>query len=91
MPGFFANMQKLASQGGIILNSITSDKSKSEGNLQTYSYGLSLSGTFLNFKGFLTILENSAKLIEIRSFNFSSPEEEEETKEFKLNIETKSY
>jgi Tfp pilus assembly protein PilO len=91
VPAFFANMQKLASQGGLILNSISGKAITSGGSLQTHSYGLSLSGTYSNFNNYLSILEKSAKLIEIKSFSFSSPEEEEETTNFNLTVETKSY
>lgn len=91
VPAFFANLQRISSQSGLILNQIGESSIQEKERIKERSFNLSLSGSLANFKNFLSALENSAKLIETENFNFSSPEEEEESISFSVVIKTFSY
>lgn len=52
---------------------------------------LSIFGNYSNFKNFLSKLEKTARLIEIKSINLFSPKEQGKPFEFKLIIITHSY
>ena len=91
VPAFFANLQRITSQSGLILDQVSKGSVQEKEKIKEHSFSLSLSGSLTNFKNLLFALENSAKLIEVENFSFSSPEEEEEPINFRLLIKTFSY
>jgi len=91
LPAFFANLQRIASQSGMILNQIGEGPIQKTGAIQERSFSLSLSGSFSNFKNFLSALEKSAKLIEVENFSFTSLKSAEESISFTVSIKTYSY
>jgi hypothetical protein len=50
-----------------------------------------LEGNYQDFKNFLSLLENSARLIEVENVTFAFPEKEKLPFEFFLTIKVKSY
>ena len=78
---FYNFLQKTTSRAGLVLRTI----SHSEG-LGTITLNLAVSGSLDSFRNFLFILEKSARLIEIESFSFSSPEKEKDPVNFNLKI-----
>lgn len=97
-PGFadlFDFLQKSASQSGLVLTTITILPSpvsleKEKPEFQETKIDLSLSGNYSAFKNFLSILEKSARLIEVESFTLSA-ELKEELFKFDLKIKVYSY
>lgn len=59
--------------------------------LQKTKVLLRVSGSYDSFKNFLSVVENSARLIKIESVSFDSPEEEEELFTFNVGIKIYSY
>jgi Tfp pilus assembly protein PilO len=92
IPEFFSNIQRIASQSGLVVGSLSESSvgnTKEKGNIKKRVFSLALSGSYQGFKNFISSVENSSKLIEIESFDFS--EIEEGTNNFKLTISTHSY
>ena len=59
--------------------------------LQKTKVLLRVSGSYDSFKNFLSVVENSARLIKIESVSFDSPKEEEEPFTFNVGIKIYSY
>jgi len=95
VPAFFANLQKMSAQAGLILNQVSKSSTKDNEGVKEHSFSVSVSGTISSFENFILYLENSVKLIDVESFDFSSPTEEdatgEEVLDFNLAIKTYSY
>lgn len=78
---FYDFLHKATSRAGLVLKSI----SHSEGSgIITFSLGVA--GTMDGFLDFLSILEKSARMINIESFSFASPEKERDVINFNLGI-----
>ena len=76
MPTVFDFFQKRASEAGVILSqeSIGSIAAKKDDpSIKQYDFSLGLAGSYENFKNFLSILEKSARIIEVENISFSSP------------------
>lgn len=92
LPSLFRFLQKTSSESGLVLKrlgQVSSNSLPERGKLKEYSLDLSLSGSYLSFKSFLSALEKTARLIEIESFSFSSLEGPPFT--FSLKIKFHSY
>lgn len=96
LPILFDFLQKSAAQSGLVLTSVkpllsparpTLEEEKPE--FQETKIELTVSGSYSAFKNFLSILEKSARLIELESLTFSTPKEE--TFKFDLRIKVYSY
>jgi len=64
-----------------------------ETGIQENSFDCNITGTYSAFKDFLSVLENSARLIEVENISFSSAtpdEEDSEIKSFKFEIKVYS-
>lgn len=92
LPSLFDFLQKVSSQNGLVLKRINpvSTTPFEDSKIQETHLNLSLSGSYSAFKNFLSTLQKSARLIEIESITFSSPEKEE-TFNFDLKIKVYSY
>jgi len=93
LPSIFDFLQKASSQSGLILKEISSfniSSSKSYTNLKEIQFSFQVAGPYSSFKNFLSILENSARLIEIENISFSSPNEGE-LFNFYLGVKVYSY
>lgn len=76
LPSMYNYLQKKASEAGLILKSATeiSNSAQTEGGrIKEHFMRLSLSGSYDAIKNFTLIMENSARLIEVREISFSSP------------------
>jgi len=104
-PAFFYLLQNICSQNGIVMTGISpsllSPKNASEAaageeeqedqeKLRVLSTGLSVSGSYEAFLNLLSALERSARLIEVPSVSFSSPEEGDAFS-FSLSLKAHSY
>ncbi|MBI2038436.1 MAG: type 4a pilus biogenesis protein PilO [Candidatus Nealsonbacteria bacterium] len=78
---FYNFLQKSASQAGLVLKSIDYQLFD-----KTISLNLGVAGTVDGFRNFLAILEESARMISIESFSFTSPEREKDLVNFNLKI-----
>ncbi len=80
--------QKSASRSGVIISSVSPALVGSTASKKVHAsqINLVLAGQYPDFKQFLSIIEKSARLIEIENISFSSPEE---GNPFKFNISTK--
>ncbi|PIR71770.1 MAG: hypothetical protein COX89_01390 [Candidatus Nealsonbacteria bacterium CG_4_10_14_0_2_um_filter_37_10] len=89
----FNFLQKASSQSGLVLtdikSSVTSKIADLEGLKET-ELSLVVSGAYTSFKNFLSVLEMTARLIEVESISFSSSEKEGLQK-FNLKIKVYSY
>ncbi len=109
-PLLFNFFQKVSANNGLILKSMNVDlvstlPQKQEGEeadrqskVQGINIQLTVTGSYVSFKNFLTILEKSARLIEVENVSFSSigkeeggEEEEESGFSFNLTLKTQSY
>lgn len=92
IPAFCANMQKMSSKNGMILENLTGGvvSKKAKDRIKKRQFNIGISGTFANFYNFLSDIENSAKLIEVEKISFASPEKDEPVS-FNLTIKTYSY
>lgn len=91
LPALFDFVQNASSQSGLVLKGIspsnTRPSQKFEGIKET-ELSLILSGSYSSFKNFLSVLEKTSRLIEIKSISFSSPEKENP---FNFNLKTMVY
>jgi Tfp pilus assembly protein PilO len=92
LPALFDFFQKASSQSGLVLGNFGSVtiSPKEESTLKEIRLALSLSGSYSALKDFLSILENSARMVEVENISFSSPSEKEPFF-FKLGIKVYSY
>lgn len=92
-PAFFANVQRMAAQSGLVIKSLAESsaqvKEDSE-ELKKRTFSVSVSGNYEDFRSFISSLENSAKIIEVEKFGFSDLSEEESS-DFDLTISTHTY
>ena len=98
MPSLFDYFQKVASQTGLILEKVESGRTFSVGDSSLKEINLSfiVTGLYPDFKNFLSTIERSSKLIEVKDVSFSSPknpETEEESRlfSFELKLKVHSY
>lgn len=84
--GFF---QKTASFSGLVLEDISSESGflAERKNIKVTRIKLSLGGSYASLKNFLSVIEKSARLIEIDNISFSSPTKES----FDFNVEIKVH
>jgi len=93
LASLFNFLQKASSQSGLILKGISPfAASYPEGNpsLRRTQFSLEVSGSYSSFKEFLSIIEKSARLIEVGSVSFFTPKEGD-IFTFNLRIKVYSY
>ncbi len=91
LPALFDFVQNASSQSGLVLKGISPSNTKisqSFEGIQETELSLILSGSYSSFKNFLSVLEKTSRLIEIKSISFSSPEKENP---FNFNLKTRVY
>ncbi|MDD3399744.1 MAG: type 4a pilus biogenesis protein PilO [Candidatus Pacebacteria bacterium] len=103
LPSTFNFLQNAASQAGLILEEVAvgsvgvfgqtqaSPTKPAEGQIKTVSLNLSLVGSYVSLKSFVSEIENSARIIEIRKIAFSSPEEDEEEDAFTFSVDVVTH
>ncbi len=93
LPSLLNFIEKASSQSGLVLKSISPASSVSfpqiEGAKET-KVSLTVSGSYSDFKNFISVLEKSARLIETENISFFSPSGEG-TADFNLRIKVYSY
>ena len=91
IPVFYANMQNMSSQSGMILTGINEGGIQEKEGVKVRFYKVSVTGSYSNFKNFLSVLEKSAKLIEVEDFSFvAETVKEGEMGNFTIGIKTYS-
>jgi Tfp pilus assembly protein PilO len=90
IPELLSFIQRSASQSGLILGDINLGLMASEGNMKKTKINFLVTGNYPSFKKFLSLIENSSRLIEVGSIYFSYPEKGELFK-FDLKITAFSY
>jgi len=90
LPSLFDLLQKIASQNGLIVKDMNSSYVTNPEGIQEVRVDLKVVGLYSSFKSFISVLEKSARMIEIESFSFSTPEEGE-IFNFILTIKAYSY
>jgi len=97
LPGLFDFLQKVTSQSGLILVSLRPSAAfpavvleERAPEFQETRFNLEVSGSYPAFKDFLSLLEKSARLIEVEAVSFSSGLGEGLIK-FELTIKVRSY
>jgi Tfp pilus assembly protein PilO len=88
IPPLFNFLQKSSSQSGLLLENIVSINLKEEGRLKKWTTTLKLKGDYPSLKNFISILENSARLIKVDKISIWS---EGESPSFDLTISFFSY
>jgi len=100
IPSLFNYLQRVTSQSGLILKTISSfsiSSSKDYPLLQEIKVSFEVSGNSSSFKNLLSSLETSARLVEVEGISFSFAKsgleytKGEENFNFYLNIKTHSY
>ncbi len=89
----FNFLQKTSSENGLILTKIDMSEMQeiSKKRIQEVYFSISVSGSYSAFKNFLSAIYASSRLIEIKSINFSSPEEGKDLFDFYLELKTQFY
>lgn len=97
LPLLFDFLQHSSSQSGLVLTGVNCLALASSAKTEEYpseiketELKLTVSGPYSSFKNFLSILEKSARLIEVKSLSFSAAPKEESIK-FDLQIKVHSY
>ena len=90
LPSLFDLLQKTASQNGLIIKDMDSSCVVNPEGIQEVGVDLKAVGLYSGFKSFISVLEKSARMIEIESFSFSTPEKGE-IFDFILTIKAYSY
>ena len=93
IPALFNFIQQTSSENGLILEAINAPKISSLGGgsgekIQEISFSISFSGSYSAFKNFLSAIYGTARLIEVKSVKFSSPEEGGTIFNFILELKT---
>jgi len=91
LPELLNFLQKVTSQSGLSLKGISSVSATPllAGKIKENRLNLVLVGNYSDFRNFLSILENSARLIEVENISFSLPKEGQTN--FNLTIKVYSY
>jgi len=89
-------LQINSAQTGLILKKIvlggTTEQAGSKGSLAETQVVIQVSGSYEAFKNFLSLIEGSARIIEVQSISIEIPSEKsEESPEFTLSLKTVSY
>jgi len=74
LPSLFEFLEKTSSQSGLVLRNISSfatNVSKERPGLTETHVDIGISGSYPSFRNFLTVLEKSARLIEIENISIS--------------------
>jgi Tfp pilus assembly protein PilO len=94
IPALFNFIQKASSENGLILEKLSlakvSSSPEQQAEIQKISFSVSVSGSYSAFKNFLSVIYKNARLIEVESIKFSSPEGAD-LFTFDFNLETNSY
>ena len=97
LPALFDFLQKSTSQSGLVLTGIRLSAltppvalRERPSEFQEIKLNLGVTGSYSSFKNFLSILEKSARLIEVELISFSGAPKEESIK-FDLQIKVHSY
>lgn len=91
LPSLFDFLQKTSSQSGLVLKGISPFAISSPEEfpaLKEIQFGLEVIGSYPSFKNFLSILEESARMIEVKNISFLSPEK---GKPFTFSLRIKVY
>ena len=76
LPSLFSFLQKASSQSGLISKAIgpfAISFPETSPSIKKIQFSLQVFGPYPSLKNFLSILENSARLIEVENISFSSP------------------
>lgn len=93
LPSLFNFLQKASSESGLILTEIspfTISSSEDFANLKEAIFSIKVSGSYSSLKNFISILEKSARLIEVENLSLSLGGEGE-SPAFNLRLKTFSY
>ncbi|MDD5144676.1 MAG: type 4a pilus biogenesis protein PilO [Candidatus Pacebacteria bacterium] len=91
IPSLFDFIQKTASYSGMVLEGLgdyTVSNSLQGEKIRETVFSIQVSGSYEDFKNFLSSLENSSRLINVDSISFNAKEEEENNFSFNLSLET---
>jgi len=92
LPSFYNFLQKVASENGLVLESIgtfsTKNLAEKTDIKETSLNSVKLVGSYSSFKNFLTALEKNSRMISIEDISFSTPQEGES---FDFDITMKIY
>ena len=93
IPGFFANIQKIAAQSGLIIENLSEFSVQGEKEIKgtkKRTFNVSVSGTYESFINFVSSVEESSKLIEIERIDFSDLMQDE-ANAFQVTLATHTY
>ncbi len=93
LPALFDFLYLTVARSGLVLEDITLERIDlpEEERIKEIYVNLELSGSYSSLKDFLLALERTARLIEVRTISFDSPEDPEEPFSFKIKVKTQSY
>lgn len=94
VPSLFNFLQRTSSETGLVLENIDLGgiaPLEESSELKATRIKLQVAGSYSAFKDFLSALENSARIFEVKSISFSAPKEGEKSFSFSLSIITYSY
>jgi len=93
VPDFLNFLQDASSQSGLVLLSLGSATVSSDPGKTVKETRLSfqVAGSYAAFKNFLSVLEKSARIINVEAISFSSPRDPKGNFIFNLTIMTNSY
>ncbi len=85
--------QKSASRSGLVLEEVIPSASDKVGDIREYNTDINLKGSYPSFKEFISLLESSARMIDISSIKFSAAQKVGSSGEniFEFELSTKVY
>ncbi len=91
VPNLIVQFEALASENGLILESLDFIELTEQEKYKGLSVSLSISGTYQSFKSFLEALEFNVRLMDVQSVKFSSAETEAESSIFTFDVKLIVY
>ena len=91
VPNLFNFMIEISSENGLILKGVTGDiKSLKLGELglEEFPFSVSVSGSYADFKNFLSALHKNVRMINVETMRFSSGETRETIFDFSVSLIT---
>jgi Tfp pilus assembly protein PilO len=88
IPELLSFVQRSASQSGLILGDINLGLMAAGGNMKKTKVHFTVTGDYPHFRKFLSLIENSSRLIEVGSIYFFYPEQ---GKLFKFDLKITAY
>lgn len=94
VPSLFATIKRIADQTDVTIANIgefSVQEDQEDSNIKNIDIEITIEGTYQNFRSFIAQVENSSRIINLKSMNITRPPDNNSGESFKLVLETYSY